>query len=67
MGPVSDGTAIPANQDLSPEQVRWRLARFRWHGEGVDQTVRTLLQTVDRTISEMVCASRPAAADEGAP
>ena len=25
---VSDGTLVPANQDLSPEQVRWRLARF---------------------------------------
>jgi predicted N-formylglutamate amidohydrolase len=25
---VSDGTLVPGNQDLSPEQVRWRLARF---------------------------------------
>ncbi|HEX6112814.1 MAG TPA: N-formylglutamate amidohydrolase [Geminicoccaceae bacterium] len=25
---ISDGTLVPANQDLSPEQVRWRLRRF---------------------------------------
>jgi predicted N-formylglutamate amidohydrolase len=25
---LSDGTLVPANQDLSPDQVRWRLARF---------------------------------------
>jgi predicted N-formylglutamate amidohydrolase len=25
---VSDGTLVPANQDLGPEQVRWRLSRF---------------------------------------
>ena len=25
---LSDGTLVPGNQDLSPEQVRWRLGRF---------------------------------------
>jgi predicted N-formylglutamate amidohydrolase len=25
---VSDGTVVPANQDVGPEQVRWRLGRF---------------------------------------
>ena len=25
---VSDGTLVPGNQDLRPEQVRWRLSRF---------------------------------------
>ena len=25
---ISDGTLVPGNQDLSPEQVRWRLRRF---------------------------------------
>ena len=25
---ISDGTLVPANQDLSPEQVRWRLGQF---------------------------------------
>jgi predicted N-formylglutamate amidohydrolase len=25
---ISDGTLVPANQDLSPEEVRWRLGRF---------------------------------------
>jgi predicted N-formylglutamate amidohydrolase len=25
---VSDGTLVPGNQDLDPEQVRWRLRRF---------------------------------------
>src|SRR5918996_96497 len=25
---ISDGTLVPGNQDLSPEQVRWRQRRF---------------------------------------
>jgi predicted N-formylglutamate amidohydrolase len=25
---ISDGTLVPGNQDLSPEQMRWRLRRF---------------------------------------
>jgi predicted N-formylglutamate amidohydrolase len=28
MPKVSDGSVVPGNQDLGPEQVRWRLARF---------------------------------------